>query len=77
MSSKYNIQVQKPHIEYPQTVFRKAEIVYLPLSLEDGVQSCGAAAILKQFAKQFDIPVMLMRLVIQKMKNQVLGSKRE
>ena len=52
----YRITIPPRHVEYPKTAFIPAEMMMLPLSLEDECLTCGTASILQEFRKEFGIP---------------------
>ena len=49
------ISVPLAQPEYPENSSLKTQVMILPLSLEDEVQTCGTANVLKEFAKYLNI----------------------
>jgi hypothetical protein len=54
---KNDIEISVPLVqpEYPEISRVKTQVMILPLSLEDEVQTCGTANVLKEFAKDLNI----------------------
>ncbi|CAB4003461.1 Hypothetical predicted protein [Paramuricea clavata] len=54
---KNDIEISGPLVqpEYPEISSVKTQVMILPLSLEDEVQTCGTANVLKEFAKNLNI----------------------
>lgn len=52
-----NIKISVPPMkpEYPENAGMKTKVMILPLSLEDEVQTCGTANVLKEFARDLNI----------------------
>ena len=53
---KYKITVPVERSEYPECANVKSTVLLLPLSIEDEVQTCGTASVLKEFASDLKIP---------------------
>ena len=52
-----SISISVPPVkpEYPENAKNKTKVMILPLSLEDEVQTCGTANVLKEFARDLNI----------------------
>lgn len=63
---KNDIEIYVPLVqpEYPENSRVKRQVMILPLSLEDEVQTCGTASVLKEFAKDLNIKCLKMNDIV-------------
>ena len=52
-----NISVPPVKPEYPENARNKTKVMILPLSLEDELQTCGIANVLKEFTRDLSIDI--------------------